>query len=757
MSRLEPQEEIFKKLQAAERERAEKRAHVGKASFLAGDDSLLLQKDVLNAFAGILSGGEESKELITRLSHCLANDDVNVRRSAISLLALVFIHQPSQCFGENPLSALKEWFEREDEFFSELGVLLRSVGHILHLSISAGNYSQVEPLLEVLHKISYGKIFKDHRIKHEVSRALENFVIVEILQSLWQDYRSVDTQEREVLQKIFFYLGAKSGTFLLHQLIDAEEKVDRLLIVELLGQFDASFHSILFDCLFARPPWFVTRNILALVVELEADISDKSFEILMAYKDVRVQEELVRTLIHRGGKLLHSRLLILLPELDPRVQILAVNGLIQSEDKDVLSKLLEFVEGHFRNLIQHEQVMVSLCSVLEKAPTIHGENVLRHIHEEAVANPQYARLNHFVAKALAKVHPRLRHEECAHNVPDDIRSESDPQLFVEAQGEMEKIFSEIEKSAQGESAATKAKALCVLGLKKFEENKRALARALLDMALEIDPNGQVNFQKLADKLAESVDFYGVLFEELEQVLAFLSPVQIDKIKRHIEIEEYRTGETLVKKGEIDPALYFVLEGEVYLSCVDNGKKVFLKKMGEGESLGHSLFFNSSLWGENAVATMPTIVGVLSFDRLEKCKLNDSTLTSRLVEFCRAQHFIPRLIAGAGAERRRDARFYPVDLTAKISLIEQMENRASYPIAAKIENISKRGAAISVCLSGQKNVHTFLGTEMSISLRLEEGSFFTPAYIVAVRWISQDKYTLHVHFQQSLEKEILMTL
>lgn len=756
MGRLEPQQEVFKKLQEDERARANKRAEVGVARFLTGDNAPLLREEVLTAFAETIARSEVTKALVDRLSTCLGSDDIRVRRAAISLLTLIVSHQPSQCFGENPLGALCLWFKQEEEFFAEIGVLLKSMGNVLHLCINARNYQQVQPFLKVLFEISCGTIFKDHRIKNEVSRGLESFIAVDILETMWQDYRSITGEEREVLQKIFLYLGIKAGTYLLHQLIEAEKKVDRLLIVGLIGQFDARFHHILFDCLAARPPWFVVRNILTLIVELKADISDESLDILLSYKDVRVQESLVQTLLLRGGKLVDMRLLRLLPELGPRVQIIAVNGLLKSNNAKTLAQLFDFIENHFINLIQHEPTMIALCSVLEKKPTIQGEIVLRHIQEEAAAHPQHARLNHFVVKALARIRPQLRHEECTHNVPDDIRSESDPQIFMEAQSEMQKIFAKVEKSAQGESAATKAKALCVLGLKKFEEEKRALARALLDMALEIDPNGEVNFQKLAEKLDASMEFYGVLFDELAEILAFLTPVQIDKVKRNVEIEEYRTGETVIKKGEINPSLYFVLEGELYLRCFDNGKKVFLKKIGKGESLGHSLFFNSSLWGEDVVATMPTIVGVLSFNRLEKFKFNDSTLISRLVEFCRAQHQIPRLIAGSGAERRRDARFYP-SLTARVSLVGQMDNVESYPIAAKVENISCRGAAVSVCLSGQKNVHTFLGTEVNISLNIADEVFFTPAYIVAVRWISKDIYTLHVHFLQSLEKEILQAL
>lgn len=756
MSRLEPQREVFRKLQEDERARAVKRVEFGTASFLAGDDALLLQKEVRNAFAETVYENEASRELIVRLSDCLRNDNLQIRSSAISLITLIFTHQPSLALEESPLQAICMWLEKEEEFFTELAVLLSSMKSIFDLHFKAHSYELVTPVLRILFTISTGKTFKDHRIKHESSRFLDAFVTVDLLENLWQEYRGSIPAVRVYLKEIFRYLGTKAGTFLLHHLVEASDKVERLLLIDVLGNYDSNFHTIVFDCLFAKPPWFVVRNILTLVAELEADISDRSFEIFTSYKDVRVQEELVNTLILRGGRLLDGRLLQLLPQLDPRVQIFAVNGLLKSEDKEVLTELLNFVEGHFHHLIQHEQTMIALCAVLEKLPTIRGEGVLRHLQAEAAAHPQYARLNHFVAKALAYVHPQLRHEECVHNVPDDIRSESDPQVYIEAQSEMQRIFAEIEKKAQGESAATKAKALCVLGLTKFEEGKRALARALLDMALEIDPNGAVNFEKLAEKFDSSVGYYEVLFNRLSRILSFLNPDQIDKIKQSIEIEEYRIGETVIKKGEINPALYFVLEGELYISCLDNGKNVFLKKIGENESLGHSLFFDSSLWAENVVATMPTVVGVLSFSRLEKFKFNDSTLISKLVEFCEQQHQTPSLVAGAGAERRRDVRFFP-DLTAKISLVDQLDNLESYPIAAKIENISRRGAAVSVCLSGQKNVHTFLGTEVNVSFTIAEVPFVTPAYIVAVRWLSKDIYTLHVSFLRSLEKEILQAL
>lgn len=71
---------------------------------------------------------------------------------------------------------------------------------------------------------------------------------------------------------------------------------------------------------------------------------------------------------------------------------------------------------------------------------------------------------------------------------------------------------------------------------------------------------------------------------------YLSGVELDQLLKLFETVSYDPGETVIEEGSVNDHLYIVLEHSVSVEVQENGRKVYICTIGEGEMFGEAGIF-----------------------------------------------------------------------------------------------------------------------------------------------------------------------
>lgn len=169
-----------------------------------------------------------------------------------------------------------------------------------------------------------------------------------------------------------------------------------------------------------------------------------------------------------------------------------------------------------------------------------------------------------------------------------------------------------------------------------------------------------------------------------------------------EIQRFFAGQQIFAEGERGDASYIVLSGSVEVFCVRDGKRVSLRKLGPGSSLGEMAAISGEVRSTSALAVVPTELRVISAERLraslDQCDVLTRAIMDSLIERLRQETLMT--VSSATA-------LNPVVATAMILALEG-KLLLSQRMAAKSNASPTRGAAGS----GTPNGDT---VELSLSL------------------------------------------
>jgi CRP-like cAMP-binding protein len=102
-----------------------------------------------------------------------------------------------------------------------------------------------------------------------------------------------------------------------------------------------------------------------------------------------------------------------------------------------------------------------------------------------------------------------------------------------------------------------------------------------------------------------------------KILACLSEEQIERFVRTMEVQAVPNGAQVTKQGEQGDAMYLVLEGELRLRAMVEGRETALGALGAGEYFGEISLFDHGPRSATAVATQDSALLKMSASQLEK--------------------------------------------------------------------------------------------------------------------------------------------
>lgn len=751
-------------LEKAEIARRQQRVVKGTDLFIAGEHRLLLNNEFVQELTELVQQKlvTEDSYLFDALLQCLDEENKDIRHCALNLLSMFFSHDNFVLDEKKMvfvLGALGKWYEHEDGYFPDLVIINEQSCLICKYLLIHKQYDSAEGFLSVWARIRNGVLFKEERIKQHTAIALQNFVTKELLEFLFKEYGDGE-DDRRIIASIFVYLGGKAAAYLLRNMMHCRDHADRLLLTDLLTCYGGVVVPLLLDCLGKNPPWFVVRNVLCVFGGMEDSSLYSDIKHYAAYSDIRVQQEFVKAIIRMGGARLNDRLLEILPKVDEPLQVRLVYKLSEQNDRKILEQLGNFLESTLHVLLHREDVLIALTIALQQLPSERTLFLLRVLLDECHMRPRLTRLTNAVNEALSVAEPALRHKKKKITEDNTIRFSHDPQEHNKALQLVREIKKGVDSLlARGDMEAVST-TLYEEGLRLARKGQYTAATMLLEQLMTTCPEALEKVVALGDQIEKESDNkwtqFGVLASNLK---AFFNEEEVATLVSFMVVEGYRAGEYIIKRGETDFSLYFVLTGILQLQWENEARNTFLKRLRLGESLGKDHFLDASLWTVNVLAATDATLAVLSHQNYKVATQRFPSLEQKMVDFCNSGHTTSSLLKMSGEERRKYPRFFSKS-PVSIRVLDLYGKQMSRPLKGRLLDISEGGLSLLVRFASDNILHNFLGRQVFAELSFDDESVLEcRGRVVSARLVDgeEQKYSLHVDLSEPLPQDELKRL
>lgn len=701
--------------------------------------------------------------LLCLFDDCIVEEDLTLRENSV----LIISKFASLILDSNDLEILcilffqlVDWLEFETDHIKPYGVACNQAHKVTQRLLNDEKYWQeVAKLTAVLDRIQTGALAKSNVIQETISKLQESLATKDNLEYLIHCYLKDAPENKRVAAKILTTLGRRSIIYLINQLMHSTDKSTRLQLVKLIPAAGAPVVPLLKDCLQKKPPWYVVRNIVFILSEL----NDASFyEIVQPYlthRDIRVQRQVLSCITKISEDNLQERLVESLQYIHDDLKVKVVMQLGQAaEDKNLVDALLELLQSRKAFLEETAvELIVKICVALKSSPQKVVVDALNELLEERKdCSGKTDPITVAALDALSVIEPQYRHTTqesigFSDSYDDEINI-SNPDINNPSILAIDQSIEEYLAQGDLEKAGAKLFSNAV----NAARNKDFITAELLrDKLLDINPLALTEVIKLGEIIEEEknstinnhhISVWSDLYEKM-------STDEFNALYYAMRHESYSPEEVIVKTGENDSSLYFVNSGAVTLSCQCDNKESFLKRLQPGEVIGVGPFFSVSLWTVSMTAQTATQIHVLSRNKFQELRKSHPKIERKLEEFCTRYDTVPELLKMSGSDRRESAR-YSITVTVKNILLDPYGNAGKKAFRGELIDISKGGLCFSIKISSRKNARLLLGRQIITEITLGDGNILKCfGVIVGVKFheLEVHDFSVHVKFVRNLEQ------
>ena len=579
----------------------------------------------------------------------------------------------------------------------------------------------------------------------------ESIAARDTLEQLVKRYLTDTTENRRIAARILTTLGRRSTIYLVNQLMHSKDKNVRLQLVRLIPGAGAPVVPILRTCLEKKPPWFVVRNVIFILSELNDDSFYPIVEPYLSHKDIRVQQQALSCITKISGDNLQVRLLAALKSVHEELKIKLVMQLGQAgADRNLIGAFVELLRLRWTFMEEFSSdLIVKLCLALKSSPKKEVVEILNEIIEERKDRFDQADPALIAAQqTLTVVEPKYRHSAQA-------EFEIGRGGYEIIQSSMEKIEQSVETYiARGDLEKAGSK-LYSNAVKAARNKDFSTAEKLRDRLLEINPLALTEVIRLGEIIEEEksstvnnhhIVIWSGLYEKM-------STEEFNALYYAMRQESYSSDQVIVRAGENDPSLYFVNSGAVTLSCQCASKEIFLKRLQPGEVIGVGPFFSVSVWTVTMTAQAASQIHVLPRQKFQELKKGHPTIEKKLEDFCKAYDTVPELLRMSGSDRREFPR-YSITVTVRNILLDPYGNAGKRAFGGEMIDISRGGLCFSIKISSTSNARLLLGRQIVTEITLGDGNILKCfGVIVGVKFHEHEKqeFSVHVKFYRDLDQ------
>jgi len=124
-----------------------------------------------------------------------------------------------------------------------------------------------------------------------------------------------------------------------------------------------------------------------------------------------------------------------------------------------------------------------------------------------------------------------------------------------------------------------------------------------------------------------------------KALSDMTDSQLERFVQFMQMEEVRQWTQIVKQGETDDGMYLVLEGELRVRLMINGKETILATLGPGECFGEMALFDRGPRSADVLANKDSVLLKVSGEAFDRLRLEAPELAAPML------HAISRTLAG----------------------------------------------------------------------------------------------------------------
>ena len=124
-----------------------------------------------------------------------------------------------------------------------------------------------------------------------------------------------------------------------------------------------------------------------------------------------------------------------------------------------------------------------------------------------------------------------------------------------------------------------------------------------------------------------------------KALAEMTDSQLERFVQFMQPQEARQWAQIVKQGETDDGMYLVLEGELRVRLMINGKETILATLGPGECFGEMALFDRGPRSADVLANKDSLLLKVSSEAFDKLRAEAPELAVPML------HAIGRTLAG----------------------------------------------------------------------------------------------------------------
>jgi uncharacterized cupin superfamily protein len=124
-----------------------------------------------------------------------------------------------------------------------------------------------------------------------------------------------------------------------------------------------------------------------------------------------------------------------------------------------------------------------------------------------------------------------------------------------------------------------------------------------------------------------------------KALSEMTDSQLERFVRFMQPQDVRQWSQIVKQGETDDGMFLVLEGELRVRLMINGKETILATLGPGECFGEIALFDRGPRSADVLANKDSVLLKVSSEAFDKLRAEAPELATPML------HAISRTLAG----------------------------------------------------------------------------------------------------------------
>jgi CRP-like cAMP-binding protein len=758
-------------IEEGEKQRAQARLSRLIEDFLSGNGKVLLQDEFIQNLSQMIGGDswDQSPELAAKLVENLENhacgEDCQLRERAVMALSLcggLLSFEQHYDLLMQITHAQAHWLKVETTYFPVCDTVCRQLLRNGLKMMTQAQWQQFEPFIELISQIQSGVLKKGNVIHGLVARTQDALAADHILEELVLECLHGQGDRQSMLERILTRLGRRAVIFLLEKLLISQQKIERLYLIKLIHQTEKVAVPVLKEYLNKDLPWYGVRNIVLLIAAMGDPALVPMVLPFLKHADIRVQQQVVECIDSAGGADKRSCLLSALVLVNDSLKVDLVVRLgklgCDAHCAEVLLDILVDRASIASDI--RDELLGKICLVLRLTPQKRAIILIRELLAERARGGEAGEASDPVTKIArntlqiieSQLQPAARKgvgsaEKNAHARKKEAGQPAGPHR-LSLDGQIQQMMKD-NKIAEvttliAEHAVHAAKA------KDFET-----AENLRDRMLEVNPNALIEAVRLGGVIEEEksnaisshhLSLWRDLYDHLDSE-SFAALYHCQKIK------EYQPEEMLVQQGDSNPALFFINEGLVSLTCMKGHSEIFLKRLTPGAIVGVGPFFDVSIWTVTLTAMSAVKVQVLERASFQKLLLKYPGLEAKLMDFCRQMEKTAELVQLSGQDRRENVR-YPAEFIISNCMQDEKGNLTAQRFRGEVDDLSLGGLSLMIRISRKENARLMLGKRIISLLPAEAGKVHECRGMIVcvtiVDYVDQD-YLVHVRFDVSLSE------